>query len=1082
MLSDSKFRRTARCGHYAKLLAEKEKGMRIYPVTELSGTDVTSERLSRDGLDQPLLISADASKGLGLQLPPPGSTLRDIAKTIGPFTPVKIIEVGTQTQLDGHFLGEYAEYLAGYTPGSHKVLNMITLECSGTPLASSIQSPTTVRDVDWIDTAWPLERRARGDYPAVQRYCLSGMSGSYTDFHVDFGGTSVWYHVLSGHKRFYLVPPTCENLAAYSHWTTSSTNEDVFFGDFVQASHDANVLKARADGDLAAQSTPQVFLLDLLPGQTLFIPGAWIHAVFTPEDSLVFGGNFLHSVAILRQLQVHQVESKTRVGKQYRFPFFKELHWYVLCRMLPVLRRTVTRLQKRELEQGMDTPAILAVEWEEFLDDEDDEDLAALGQAVLTSAAVLRQFPYLVRACWDWLDVQTSVSGCADATKLAVITATSLSEYDTDTGATLTSSADIVGAWWDLLQDVAKLQSAAAIGTGIEETAQHIRRIQLSCKDRLDFLDPAFVSGGLLGANLLSWPEPALQSAESKDESQFSQPLPKNKLISAAPTDAKADVVTEKRGWVCCEKCGKWRSLPPSVDATTLPDEWVCAMNSHDDRNTCEAEEEAYNEGDDADTVVDAALPVAVLEERQWVQCTLCDKWRTVAAHIVADDLPEDWCCEDSTWDTERAACEAPEETDGTAAAAVQEVSLPSLKLKKEKKSVTPKKLVLTLSRKSKLSPIVGADQEQEPNNSQNRDGNVKKRKLIHLTFTPKGKKGMPMSPTGDMYAAQYESLVRTTPTDDTTSGRTRGKKLSAKFLRETVDADVADSEEDDIKDYPDGYEVMPSKNVPPALMARFVTAAQKHGIAVDTLVSGTVLTDDGKIMAAPSKAKSRGKVSARFVDNSDNDEEWGEEKNASSSPTGAENTETVSAADFDMSDSDQDELEISEDEDEDNDEYVSDDGLDMVDDDDSEVRNRNPRKKHSSSRSSRNLGDDEEEEHDAEIARSREASSVWKVKKFSDTVVGGSSSSSSSGAVGGVMPSLASLVGSSAAAAAASAAPRPGQSVNGGNAPVQKPKAGGVVQGRAMLSKSLMAAQSKPPPVRKPPSREALLKKLGMR
>ena len=30
----------------------------------------------------------------------------------------------------------------------------------------------------------------------------------------------------------------------------------------------------------------------------------WIHAVFTPVDSLVFGGNFLHSHAIAMQLRL----------------------------------------------------------------------------------------------------------------------------------------------------------------------------------------------------------------------------------------------------------------------------------------------------------------------------------------------------------------------------------------------------------------------------------------------------------------------------------------------------------------------------------------------------------------------------------------------------------------------------------------------------------------------------------------------------------------------------------------------------------------------------------------------------------
>ena len=44
----------------------------------------------------------------------------------------------------------------------------------------------------------------------------------------------------------------------------------------------------------------------------LLSPG-WIHAVYTPKDSLVFGGNFLHSFNIVQQLRVADVEDKTHV-------------------------------------------------------------------------------------------------------------------------------------------------------------------------------------------------------------------------------------------------------------------------------------------------------------------------------------------------------------------------------------------------------------------------------------------------------------------------------------------------------------------------------------------------------------------------------------------------------------------------------------------------------------------------------------------------------------------------------------------------------------------------------------------------
>jgi F-box/leucine-rich repeat protein 10/11 len=38
------------------------------------------------------------------------------------------------------------------------------------------------------------------------------VGGCYTDFHIDFGGSSVWYHILWGKKVFWLIPPLEENL------------------------------------------------------------------------------------------------------------------------------------------------------------------------------------------------------------------------------------------------------------------------------------------------------------------------------------------------------------------------------------------------------------------------------------------------------------------------------------------------------------------------------------------------------------------------------------------------------------------------------------------------------------------------------------------------------------------------------------------------------------------------------------------------------------------------------------------------------------------------------------------------------
>ncbi len=211
---------------------------------------------------------------------------------------------------------EWEEYYT--SPNRTKKLNVISLEFSYTKLEPHVIAPKVVRQIDWIDSVWP--RHLKEDqtettndmrfmkYPKVQKYCLMSVKGCFTDFHIDFGGTSVWYHIIKGKKVFWLIPPTETNLKTYENWTLSGRQGDVFFGDIVE----------------------KCGMITLEAGNTFFIPSGWIHAVFTPEDSLVFGGNFLHSFAIEKQIRVAQIEEMTKVPQKFRFPFFTELQWYAL--------------------------------------------------------------------------------------------------------------------------------------------------------------------------------------------------------------------------------------------------------------------------------------------------------------------------------------------------------------------------------------------------------------------------------------------------------------------------------------------------------------------------------------------------------------------------------------------------------------------------------------------------------------------------------------------------------------------------------------------------------------------------------
>ncbi|VDP95460.1 unnamed protein product [Echinostoma caproni] len=135
-----------------------------------------------------------------------------------------------------------------------RLLNMLSLEFSQTRLSELVQPPHVVSELSLITNCWVPDgfdeesddpSDASSSIPSVQKYCLLSMRGSYTDFHVDFGGSSVWYHVLWGEKIFYLLPPTPENCTAY--WNC------IFFPDMLEEAW-------KSDHNRSADR-PQVFQL-----------------------------------------------------------------------------------------------------------------------------------------------------------------------------------------------------------------------------------------------------------------------------------------------------------------------------------------------------------------------------------------------------------------------------------------------------------------------------------------------------------------------------------------------------------------------------------------------------------------------------------------------------------------------------------------------------------------------------------------------------------------------------------------------------------------------------------------------------
>ncbi|PIO64079.1 hypothetical protein TELCIR_14304 [Teladorsagia circumcincta] len=197
-----------------------------------------------------MIYLIEEARGLELRVPDKDEnfSLRSIVDIFGRSFKVDTIDVYRQVT---HSMSIGAFYDKMISKDRPRLYNILSLEFSqNETMRKMVSPPILVPELSFVHKLWPdkndlinwdpelrqivevLEEHRRNK-PEVALFCLCGMGGSYTDFHIDFGGSSV----------------------------------------FINA------------------------------GQTLMIPSGWIHAVYTPVDSLVFGGNFLHALNVPMQLK-----------------------------------------------------------------------------------------------------------------------------------------------------------------------------------------------------------------------------------------------------------------------------------------------------------------------------------------------------------------------------------------------------------------------------------------------------------------------------------------------------------------------------------------------------------------------------------------------------------------------------------------------------------------------------------------------------------------------------------------------------------------------------------------------------------
>ncbi|WPH00552.1 Putative zn(2)-C6 fungal-type DNA-binding domain, Zinc finger, PHD-type, JmjC [Acrodontium crateriforme] len=248
--------------------------------------------------------------GIGMVMPADLS-VRQVCNLVGPDTPLDVIDVKTQNSGSKWTLAKWADYYEEDSDDK-EIRNVISLEVSQTKLGRLLRRPKLVRDIDLQDSVWPREETDKGKFPKVQFYCLMSVADSYTDFHIDFGGSSVYYHILKGKKTFFFIPPKPKHLKAYEEWNDSPQQNFTFLPHI----------------------TKECYRVDLHEGDTMLIPSGWIHAVWTPATSLVIGGNFLNRMSYKNQFRVVEIEKNNETPMKFRYPFFQKIMWYTALQYL----------------------------------------------------------------------------------------------------------------------------------------------------------------------------------------------------------------------------------------------------------------------------------------------------------------------------------------------------------------------------------------------------------------------------------------------------------------------------------------------------------------------------------------------------------------------------------------------------------------------------------------------------------------------------------------------------------------------------------------------------------------------------
>ncbi|CAI5454021.1 unnamed protein product [Caenorhabditis angaria] len=193
-------------------------------------------------------------------------------------------------------------------------VNLLQLEVGSNPMLDAGIGVPTIFEHCSIQQCYDIEDAAKElkncAKPSIKKFCLVTMAQSFTDFHVDFSGTSFWFFMQEGEKLFYIIPPTDENLEEYQDDEENGTNVE-WLGDRLKT---------------------EIRRIHLRKGQMLFVPSGYLHAVYTPCDSLVFGGSIFSLPHLEMQLKITGIETRLRIKEV--MPHLAEIYFAIAKHLL----------------------------------------------------------------------------------------------------------------------------------------------------------------------------------------------------------------------------------------------------------------------------------------------------------------------------------------------------------------------------------------------------------------------------------------------------------------------------------------------------------------------------------------------------------------------------------------------------------------------------------------------------------------------------------------------------------------------------------------------------------------------------